>query len=94
MLNLASAREELQEKTYVEIQIETAWKWASRAAATYERVLELSGSSRLYQLMLAEEYCHEAIEHAALTGDDAPGLILEIQKELSRYATDAMASFE
>jgi hypothetical protein len=55
----AAALAELQQKSLVQIQTETAHTWAYRAWAAKQL-----GSSD------ATEYIHEALEHAALTGDD------------------------
>lgn len=51
---------ELQKKSLLEIQRDTALTWAYRAAAARELGLEHD----------AIEYQHEALEHAALTGSD------------------------
>lgn len=51
---------ELRSKTLKQIQVETAYKWAGRACAA--ALMGLHDD--------AEEYAHEAIEHAALSGDD------------------------
>lgn len=51
---------ELRSKTLEEIQCETAFTWAYRAW----------GANKLNLAHDAVEYEHEAIEHAALTGDD------------------------
>ena len=51
---------ELQQKTLQQIQVETAYTWAYRASAA--RALGLDAD--------AIEYEHEALEHAALSGDD------------------------
>lgn len=56
----AEAVAELRQKSLHQIQIETAVKWASRACA----------ASLLGLPEDAEEYAHEAIEHAALSGND------------------------
>ncbi len=51
---------ELRKKTLHQIQVETAYKWSGRACA----------AALLGRMDDAEEYAHEAIEHAALSGDD------------------------
>lgn len=84
MLNVEAAREELSNKSYHDVQVETAWKWASRACAAYEWVSDKS-SHALISWTVAEEYCHEAIEHAALSGSDAPELLKEIQDAIEPY---------
>lgn len=72
-LKLDEATAELEDKTYEQIQIETAWKWGSRAVAAYKL-----GDPQ------AQEYEHEALEHAALV-DDSGQLIAELTKEMSKY---------
>ena len=89
MLKVDKAREELKEKSYLEIQKETAWKWASRAAASYELATEekdLRNKVAIYQV--AEEYYHEAIEHAALC-EDRGDLLNKLEKELDKYRDKA-----
>lgn len=58
--SIAEAVAELRKKTLHQIQVETAVKWAGRAC----------GASLLGLPEDAEEYAHEAIEHAALSGND------------------------
>jgi len=55
------ALEELQEKGMKQIQVETAAKWCGRAMAA--RMLGLSERD-------VTEFAHEAVEHAALSGDE------------------------
>lgn len=57
---LETAMIELSQKTLAQIQAETAYTWAWRAAAAFRMRMVADGI----------EYQHEAIEHAALTGDD------------------------
>ena len=40
MLKVKEAKKELSEKSYKEIQTETAYKWGSRACAAYEIQIE------------------------------------------------------
>jgi hypothetical protein len=54
------ARREIARKSIDEIQKETAWKWAARAAAAAETGRHQD----------AHEYAHEAVEHAGLSEDD------------------------
>lgn len=65
------AAEELTQKTLNDIQVETALVWAGRAYA----------AAQMRKLADAVEYAHEAIEHAALSGDD--GLLLAIRQALN-----------
>lgn len=58
----AEALSELQQKSLKQIQVETAEKWCGRAAAA--RLLGLPERD-------VTEFAHEAIEHAALSGDDS-----------------------
>jgi hypothetical protein len=54
-----AALDELSRKTLRQIQCETAVKWAYRAWAARRMSYEFD----------AIEYSHEAVEHAALSGD-------------------------
>lgn len=56
----ANALVELRAKTIQQIQMETAYTWAYRAWAAKELMFEHDYTS----------YADEAVEHAALTGDD------------------------
>lgn len=87
MLKVEEAIKELSEKSLNDIQIETAWKWASRAAASYQNSLEAKGKDRLLYWSIGEEYYHEALEHAALV--DGTALISEVKEALSSYQDDA-----
>lgn len=71
---ITKALDELKRKSLIEIQIETALVWCGRACA----------AERLGLLVDAVEYAHEAIEHAALSGDDSVlkyvrGLLVEFR---------------
>lgn len=91
LLKVEKAREELKDKSYLEIQKETAWKWASRSAASYDLAIEEKDISRkVAVLSVAEEFHHEAIEHAALY-EDGGGLLREVDKELEPYRERATA---
>lgn len=79
-IDVASAIEELQSKSLEDIEIETAYKWASRAIAAW----------RLGKIEDAVTYHHEALEHASLIDDDFETLknvAVEMSKE--RGKTDA-----
>jgi hypothetical protein len=66
MLKIKEAKKELEEKSYRDIQEETAWKWSSRGAASYQNVLTAPRKEKMPLYLLAEEYCHEGREHAAI----------------------------
>lgn len=55
------AMAELAEKDITQIQVETAIKWCGRAVAA--KLIGLKERD-------VTEFAHEAIEHAALSGDD------------------------
>jgi len=55
---------ELQQKSLQQIQVETAYNWAYRASAARALGLDDDDDDD------AIEYEHEALEHAALSGDD------------------------
>ena len=87
MLDIEKARKELSEKSLNDIQTQTAWTWASRAAASYQNSLDAKGKDRLLYWSIGEEYYHEALEHAALV--DGTALISEVKEALSQYQEEA-----
>lgn len=76
MTVLDDARREVLEKTRQQIDEETAYKWAARAAAAYEYFRH---GGELCWLRDCEEYLHEAIEHAALA--DHSGAVLRAVRQ-------------
>lgn len=66
------AKKELSGTPIKAVQIETAIKWCGRALAA--RAMRRREDSH--------EYAHEALEHAALTGDDA--VLKAVQTALER----------
>lgn len=66
---------ELEQKSLRDIQIETAHKWAGRACAAMVLGRPIEE---------AAEYGHEAIEHAALSGDD--GVLAAVRALLAEYS--------
>ena len=93
-LKVKEAEEELDRESYVEIQGETAWKWGSRAAATYEKLIKAKKEFKLGLWTMAEEYYHEAVEHAALVEDEASDLVKDIQKAVRPYQDKAFKNME
>ena len=61
-----AARTEVTSKSDVVIERETAEKWAARSIACFEKYAETGNQKWLVR---AEDYKHEALEHAALVGD-------------------------
>jgi hypothetical protein len=92
MLNIEEAKKELKEKTYDEIQVATAWKWASRAAASFDKVSKIDREDKVATFILGQEYLHEAVEHASLAED--PGLVFDIKREVDVYMQEALANIE
>lgn len=66
MFDLKSAAQEISKKTDSTIQIETALKWGARAVVCYRLYKK---TKKLKWLQRAEDYRHEAIEHASLADD-------------------------
>jgi hypothetical protein len=94
MLKVKEAREELKEKSYLEIQKDTAYKWASRAAASYELAIEEKDLCRKVAVFqIAEEFYHEAIEYAALH-EDCGDLVNKVEKELEPYKDRSTADLQ
>jgi hypothetical protein len=94
MLKLDEAVKEVKQKSYTEIQVETAWKWSSRACAMYIAVVEAPREQKLAFWTMSEEYAHEGIEHAALSGDNASVLLKEIQEAMKPYQDKAFNDME
>jgi hypothetical protein len=70
---VAKGLAELQVKSLRDIQVETSLTWAGRACA----------AARLGYVSDAREYAHEAIEHAALSGEDA--LLFTVRTAFAAY---------
>ena len=85
-LNLDKGEKDISEKSLAQIQKETAWTWASRAAACYEKLAKTGDWKWKTD---AEEYRHEAVEHAALIGDSHPHVLEEIHKSLEKYRKES-----
>jgi hypothetical protein len=66
-LRVSQARADVTTRALGTIQKETAITWAARAVASL-RLYHETRQPKWYSD--AEEYYHEAIEHAALSGDD------------------------
>lgn len=72
----SKAAVELNTKTLCDVQIETAITWCGRALAAYYRYHHLFANPnvavtvKMQALADAEEFAHEAIEHAGLAGPD------------------------
>jgi hypothetical protein len=66
-LSVEGASRELTHKSCATLHQETALTWAARAVAAYR--FYRTDTARLQWLLDAEAYAHEALEHAALSGD-------------------------
>lgn len=64
---------EVLAKSAAEIEAETAFKWASRAAACYRLYYQTRKASWIER---ATDYSHEALEHAAMVCDGGATLLL------------------
>ena len=92
MLNVEEALQELGQKSLNDIQKETAVKWASRAAASFQNCLSETGTKKMVCWSVGEEYAHEAVEHAALVeGED---MVSVIKQELEQYRQAAAQSLD
>lgn len=69
---LDRADAELRQKSLHDIQVSTALTWCARGCVAAQMGLATD----------AHEYAHEAIEHAALTGDDD---LLRMVRDALRY---------
>ena len=92
MLKVDEAKQELSQKNLQQIQTETAWKWASRAAASFDNCLSAEGTRKLACWSIGEEYYHEALEHAALV--EGADLIGQVKQALEPYHEKAAADMD
>jgi Ni,Fe-hydrogenase I small subunit len=85
MLKVQEATLELNAKGYNQIQEETAWKWASRAAASFGFVIdsELPNETKHVYYSMANSYYSEALEHAA-----------EVSSALVQQVMDAVIPYQ
>lgn len=79
--DVAAALSEVQSKAEEQIEIETAYKWGSRAMACYQLY---SQTKNVKWLLQAEDYRHEAIEHASLAKDSGNTLRV-VEEALDKY---------
>lgn len=91
MVGLDKAKEELSQKTYAQIQEETAWTWSSRACVCYQNCVEEKFPAKLAWWSMGEEYAHESYEHAALTVE-SPNLLQQIRDAVQPYQEAASNS--
>jgi hypothetical protein len=94
---IEDARQELQEKSMEDIQIETAKKWAARAYVAYEIAVYFGSEDRdnaMGWFHVGEEYRHEALEHSALieVEDESNDLLDSIRKLLNPIRDMAIES--
>lgn len=94
MLKIKEAKEELAKKSYRDIQEQTSWTWASRAVVSYQNVLTVSKDKKISTYLLAEEYYHESVEHAALVETGASSLLSMIQAAVMPHASKAWEELE
>lgn len=94
MLKIAEAKKELSEKTLDQIQRETAWKWASRAVASFENTVDAANEKKLTTFLAGQEYLHEAIEHASLVDDGDGDLVDDVKKAIKKSLNDAIEDVE
>lgn len=88
MIDLAKAKVELQQKTYAQIQEETAWTWASRACVSYQNCVSEEFPKKLGWWSLGEEYYHEAVEHAGFNAEN-PSLVQQIRDAVHPFQEGA-----
>lgn len=84
MLDVATARKELLDKSLLDIERATAITWGSRAAASMDLAKQTKTvGERNRRLREAENYRQEALEHAAMT-EDIP-FLRKLIKELDKH---------
>lgn len=89
MLDLNSVREEVKHPGALRnINKQTAWKWASRAAAAYELAVTEYDDKFVRHMILASEFFGEALEHAAQVDHS---LVQEVNDAVNPYMQKAWA---
>ena len=84
MLDIKKAKKDLLEKGYTQLAVITAWTWASRAAAMFEFIDEHQNPT-VGMLLTAEDFYHEALEHAAVVEPGGPELLKQVIDTLKPY---------
>lgn len=81
-----AAAEELTKKNLHQIELETAYKWASRAWVAYTNF----NKSRDWRWLCdADDYYHEALEHGALAEQKTNGVLKEIRAKIDPVKKEA-----
>jgi hypothetical protein len=83
VFNVEEARSELREKSHKDIERETADKWAGRAAAAYQLAEETGDTDWLRR---ADDFRHEALEHAAMSEDF--DFLAELKGKIDGFRSD------
>lgn len=79
-VDIEAAATEVNAKSVKELELETAEKWASRAIACYNKYRE---TQDIAWRLRAEDYHHEALEHAALVKDGG-STVARLGSEISK----------
>lgn len=91
MLDVETAKLELSRKSMADINTETAWKWASRACASFENSSSETGTNKVLSFSNGQDYLGEAKEHAAQVGSV---LVEKIEIATGGYFMDALLSLD
>lgn len=88
--DIDGALKEVQEKSEEEIEISTAYKWASRAIACFQLYKK---TGKVKWLIPGFDYFGESLEHAskAMNGGKT---VEEIQKEVDKYRDEAIQKMQ
>ena len=76
---------EVTGKSDSQISVETAYKWAQRAVVAYS---QFAKTGEIEWLIRAEDYRHEALEHASLV-EDAGQLVGHLLKAIDQVRAQA-----
>lgn len=82
MLKVDEAKKELKAKSYISIQEETAWRWASRAAAAFSIAISEDLPYKHLMYSMGNSYFGEATEHASEVSAE---LVQEIKNAVNPY---------
>lgn len=92
-LKLDKAKKEVKDKGDEQIDRESAETWAARALASYDMcATERSLRARVERFSEADDYRHEALEHAGTSGDFEA--LARIARKTEKARTKALKTFE
>lgn len=93
-IHFEKAVDELQKKTMIDIEWETAQTWGGRAAASFQMACDAADTpTALKHFFQGENFRQEAMEHAAMVEDHGK-LVGTVQDEIDEHRRPALDRLE